>query len=110
MVDQTYYTADQVQQIVEEVLHRLDSTQGFQRMPGNLDNQIPLNASPKDDKLTLTVREAAEMIGISKPKMYELVRAHKVRSVPIGKKLLIPRQSLMDWLMKGDSFDGKEAC
>ena len=58
--------------------------------------------------MTLSVREAAELVGISKPKMYELVRAGKVRSVRVGKKILISRKSLMDWLEKGDSY--AEAC
>ena len=60
-------------------------------------------------KVTLTVSEAAEMIGISKPSMYEVVRAGKVRSVKVGKKILISRQSLMDWLKKGETY-GAEAC
>ena len=59
-------------------------------------------------KVTLTVPEAAELIGICKPTMYEMVRAGKVRSVKIGKKILISRQSLMDWLKEGDSYE--EAC
>ena len=41
--------------------------------------------------------------------MYEMVRAGKVRSVKAGKKILISRQSLMDWLKKGDNY-GSEAC
>ena len=49
------------------------------------------------------------MIGISKPSMYEVVRAGKVRSVKVGKKILISRQSLMDWVKKGENY-GAEAC
>ncbi len=109
MVSDALYTIDQVHQIVEEVLHRLACTEASSREAEHLDNQIPLNASPKDAKITLTVHEAAKLIGISKPKMYELVRAGKVRFVNVGKKILISRQSLLDWLMKGDS-NGKEAC
>lgn len=41
--------------------------------------------------------------------MYEMVHAGKVRSVKAGKKILISRQSLMDWLKKGDNY-GSEAC
>ena len=59
--------------------------------------------------MTLSVREAAELIGISKPSMYEVVRAGKVRSVKVGKKILISRQSLMDWLKKGENYSA-EAC
>lgn len=73
-----------------------------------LKNDIPQQSSP-ENKVTLTVSEAAELIGISKPSMYEVVRAGKVRSVKVGKKILISRQSLMDWLKKGENY-GAEAC
>ena len=94
-------------QAVETALSALDGTAALQE-PEHLDNSIPQQSSP-GTKMTLSVREAAEMIGISKPKMYEMVRAGKVRSVKAGKKILISRQSLMDWLKKGDSY-GSEAC
>ena len=61
-------------------------------------------------KVVLTVQEAAEELGISKPKVYELVRAGKFHTVNIGKKILISRQSMLDWIKKGDSYYGKEAC
>ena len=59
--------------------------------------------------MTLTVREAADMIGISKPKMYELIREGEIPSIHIGKKIVIARQALLDWLSEGDSY-GKKAC
>ena len=102
------YTEEQVHQVVEEVLRRLDGTAALQQEPEHLDNDIPQNSSPENTKVTLTVPEAAQLIGISNPKMYELVRAGKVRSVRVGKKILISQKSLMDWLEKGDSY--AEAC
>ena len=60
-------------------------------------------------KMTLTVREAAEMIGISKPKIYELIREGEIPSIHVGKKIVIARQALLDWLSEGDS-NGKKAC
>lgn len=110
MTQNALYTIAQVHQIVNEVLRKLDCPGASLPEAEHLENQIPLNASPKDAKPTLTVHEAAELIGISKPKMYELVRAGKIRSVRIGKKILISRQSLMDWIMKGEPYDGKKAC
>ena len=97
------YTEEQVHQVVEEVLRRLDGTAALQQEPEHLDNDIPQNSSPENTKMTLTVQEAAQLVGICKPKMYELVRAGKVRSIKAGKKILISRRSLMDWLTKGDS-------
>ena len=103
------YTKEQVLRIVEEAFRRMDETMAPQQEPLNLDNDMPHNTSPENTKVTLTVAEAAEVVGISKPKMYELVRSGKLRIVKIGKKILISRQSLMDWLKKGDNY-GKETC
>ena len=75
----------------------------------NLDNDIPENASLPTGKLTVTVDEAAKMVGISKPKMYEIVRSRSVRSINVGKKILISRQSLVDWIERGGSYV-KETC
>ena len=102
------YTTEQVHQVVDEVLHRLDSAVALQQEPAHLENDIPQNSSPENTKVTLTVPEAARLIGISNPKMYELVRAGQVRSIRVGKKILISRKSLLDWLRKGDSYE--KAC
>ena len=103
------YTKEQMHQILDELLRRLDCAMAPQLGPEHLDNDIPQNSSPENTKLTLTVPEAARIVGICNPKMYELVRAGKIRSIKVGKKILISRKSLTDWVEKGDSY-GKEAC
>ena len=103
-----FYTNEQVHQIVDELLIKLDEAAVHDPEPEHLNNEIPQQSSP-ENKVTLTVSEAAELIGISKPSMYEVVRTGKVRSVNVGKKILISRQSLMDWLKKGENY-GAEAC
>ena len=108
MMKPRLYTKEQVIQVVEDALRNLDNTYAPDMEQAHLENDIPQNTSPVNTKVTLTVPEAAEMIGICKPKMYEMVRAGKVRSVKAGKKILISRQSLMDWLKKGDSYE--KAC
>ena len=102
-----FYTNEQVHQIVDQLLLQFDETAPGPE-PAHLNNEIPQHSSP-ESKVTLTVSEAAELIGISKPSMYEVVRAGKVRSVKVGKKILISRQSLLDWLKKGETY-GAEAC
>ena len=102
-----FYTNEQVHQIVDQLLLQFDeAAAGLE--PAHITNDIPPQSSA-ENKVTLTVSEAAELIGISKPSMYEVVRAGKVRSVKVGKKILISRQSLMDWLKKGENY-GAEAC
>ena len=93
-----FYTNEQVHQIVDQLLLQFDEAAPGPE-PAHLKNDIPQQSSP-ENKVTLTVSEAAEMIGISKPSMYEVVRAGKVRSVKVAKKILIARQSLMDWLQE----------
>ena len=102
-----FYTNEQVHQIVDQLLLQFDEAAPGPE-PAHLKNDIPQQSSP-ENKVTLTVSEAAELIGISKPSMYEVVRTGKVRSVKVGKKILISRQSLMDWLKKGENY-GAEAC
>ncbi len=60
-------------------------------------------------KMTLSVSEAAEMIGISKPKVYDLIRDGELTSIHVGKKIVIPKQSVIDWLSGGVS-NGEETC
>ena len=93
-----FYTNEQVHQIVDQLLLQFDEAAPGPE-PAHLNNDIPQQSSP-ENKVTLTVSEAAELIGISKPSMYEVVRAGKVRSVKVGKKILISRQSLMDWIQE----------
>lgn len=103
------YTREQVHQIVEEVLRSLDATTVVPaRVPAHFDNSMLQQSSP-GTKLTLSVQEAAEMIGISKPTMYGLIRENEIPSIHVGKKIVIARQALLDWLSKGD-HNGKKAC
>ena len=102
------YTKEEVFQVVNEVLNALGYSKAPDLESEHLDNDIPQNSSPEVTKMTLTVPEAARLIGISKPKMYELVRAGKFNSVRVGKKILISRKSLEDWIKKGEP--NEEAC
>ena len=107
MMRNRLYTEEQVHQVVDEVLRRLGSTAALQE-PEHLDNSTSQQSSP-GTKMTLSVREAAELIGISKPKMYELIHSNEIPSIHVGKKIVIARQALMNWLSEGDT-NGKKAC
>lgn len=107
MMRNRLYTEEQVHQVVDEVLRRLGSTAALQE-PEHLDNSTSQQSSP-GTKMTLSVREAAELIGISNPKMYELIHSNEIPSIHVGKKIVIARQALMDWLSEGDT-NGKKAC
>ena len=109
MTDQTavVYTKEQVENIVEMVIQKL-----FQRgsVPTEsiLDNSISQQPKPST-KMTLSVNEAAELIGISRPKVYDLLRDGTLPCIHVGKKIVIPRQAVIDWLLEGEN-NGKETC
>ena len=52
----------------------------------------------KDLSLTLNAREAAGVLRISKSKVYELARTESFPAVRIGKRVVIPRDKLIEWM------------
>ncbi len=52
----------------------------------------------EDLPLTLKAREAAEVLRISKSKVYELARTESFPAVRIGKRVVIPRDKLIQWM------------
>lgn len=52
----------------------------------------------KPQKLTLSVPEAAEIIGVSPSKMYEVVKIQGFPLVKLGKRLLVSRKGLERWV------------
>jgi excisionase family DNA binding protein len=101
------YTADQVEQIVELLFQKF--TQHISsHTAADLDSSISQQSMP-DTKLTLSVNEAAKMIGISKPKVYDLILEGDLVSIHVGKKIVIPKQAVTDWLSGGES-NGKKTC
>ena len=49
-------------------------------------------------KLTLTVPEAAELVGVSTSKMYEIVRIQGFPALRFGKRILVNAKKLETWL------------
>lgn len=49
-------------------------------------------------KLTLSVPEAAEIVGVSSAKMYQLVRTEGFPTVHIGKRILVSAKGLERWI------------
>lgn len=50
------------------------------------------------DKLTYSVPEAAAVLGVSKPHMYEIVHRKDFPVFRSGTRLLIPRKMLEEWV------------
>lgn len=48
--------------------------------------------------LTLTVSEAAHVLGISRTTAYECVRTGQLRAVRLGRRLVVPRDAITELL------------
>ena len=55
-----------------------------------------------ENRLTLTVEEAAEMLGISRAFAYALVRKEELPSVRLGRRVVVPRHALERMLSVAD--------
>ena len=105
--EQVVYTAEQVEQIVEMLIHKL-SQQALVPISTHLENGIT-QQTLSGTKMTLSVSEVAEKLGISKPKVYDLIHEGDLPSIHVGKKIVIPTEALIGWLSGGVS-NGKETC
>ena len=53
------------------------------------------------ERITLTVREMAQSLGICRSKAYALTQRADFPTVRLGKKVVIPVAALQEWLAKG---------
>ena len=60
----------------------------------------PAQSQPTD-RLTYSVEEAAELLGISRNSAYEAVRKGELPTVRLGRRILIPRSRLEAMLDDG---------
>lgn len=51
------------------------------------------------DKLTYSIPEVAELLGISKSYAYEMVKLKKIPTLKIGKRRVVPKEILEYWIM-----------
>lgn len=57
-----------------------------------------MNIPVKQERLTLSVPEAAALIGVSTSKMYEIVRSEGFPAIRVGKRVLVNAKRLEAWL------------
>lgn len=50
------------------------------------------------DRITFSVTEAAEVLGVSRSFMYQLVKENRIPSFKLGNRRLIPKESLEAWI------------
>jgi excisionase family DNA binding protein len=61
-----------------------------------------------EKRLTITVEEAARLLGISRGLAYEMVRAGKIPSIRFGKRLVVPRRALEQMLGEAESVSNSQ--
>lgn len=52
----------------------------------------------RHEKLTLSVPEAAQIVGVSQSKMYEIVKIKGFPTIQIGRRLLVSAKGLERWI------------
>lgn len=57
-----------------------------------------MEATVKREKLVISVPEAAQLLGISASKMYEIVRIQGFPAIRVGKRVLVNAKKLESWL------------
>jgi len=48
----------------------------------------------ESEKLVLTVEQAAEILGISRPTAYQAIQTGEIPHIRIGRRILVPRAAL----------------
>ena len=62
-----------------------------------------MSGSSETPSLTMTVDEAARILGIGRNSAYEAVRRNQIPSIRIGRRILIPRHRFLQWLEASDT-------
>ncbi len=63
---------------------------------------------PDLDRLTYTVAEAAQLLGISKTTAYECTKTGEIKSITLGRRIIIPRQAIRELLTETSSNARKD--
>jgi len=50
------------------------------------------------ERISVSIHEAAKMLGISRPHFYPLIKEEKIRTVKIGRRISVSVQSLRDFV------------
>jgi len=60
-----------------------------------------------ENKICYNVKEAAEALGISRPKMYELMKIGDFPVFHVGTRVLVPVDRLREWVDKNTAGGGQ---
>lgn len=60
--------------------------------------EVKVKSTVGTEQLVLTVPEAAKQLRIGIGRCYELARCGRLRSIKIGKRILVPRTAIFEFL------------
>lgn len=70
-----------------------------------MDIQNEFFAEYKD---VVTVYEVMEMLGLGRTAVYQIMQKGKIRTIKVGRKYVIPKQSVINFLTTGESIFRKD--
>jgi excisionase family DNA binding protein len=62
--------------------------------------------------ITVSVRDAARLLGISKSHAYDLIRQDELPHVRLGRRVVVPYRELEEWVVRhigGDGYSSAES-
>ncbi len=63
----------------------------------------PLGFQDLEERLTVTVEEAASLLSLGRTAAYEAARRGEIPTRRLGRRLIVPVPALLDWLGAGES-------
>lgn len=60
-----------------------------------------------EERLTFTVPEAAQLLGIGRGSCYEAIRRNELPYIKIGRRILVPRHGLLQMLSEPNALRGR---
>lgn len=61
------------------------------------------------EKIVYTIPEVAQLLGISRSYAYELVKRNEIPILKLGKRRMIPKQYLEQWIQKNTEFQSNKS-
>ena len=90
----SFYTQADLKMIIKSTFQEVLSSLMMDEETKEVSNED----QKKPEKLTVTVQEAANLLGVSKPTMFELLYNGSIAYKKIGRKIIISYKVLVDWV------------
>jgi excisionase family DNA binding protein len=60
------------------------------------------NPVPVNERLNVSVKEATQIIGIGRSRLYQIINAGELRTIRIGKRRLVPVDAIRDFVARAE--------